>query len=115
MKYICKNKCQFDGRIWPSGAVLEWHREVIECPVCKGKDKKCVKCHGTGRSVPPHHFMPFNPEKEAIEADKAIEKEENELEDLRKEADKIGCGYDRRWKAVRMKFAITEYKKEKGL
>jgi DnaJ-class molecular chaperone len=114
MQYTTKNKCQYNGKIWKQGDALEFTGEVVPCQFCEGlgkiKGNKCQKCDGTGRSNPPHHFMPVTPEN--LEAKKAeIEAEMSEIDAIRAEMDAMGKAYDKRWKLQRMKDALIAARK----
>ena len=113
MKFTAIRKCQYGGKIWKAGDVLNFNGSIVECPVCKGKKeingKKCAKCAGTGRSVPSHHFIP---ETEKIEVPKD---ETAEIEAIRAEMTEMGAAFDRRWQLNRLRNELIAAKKSRGL
>ena len=61
MRFVCIRKCFTKDIMYQEGQKLNVGKDQIEiCPVCEGtkmfKDRECVKCQGTGRAFPPHHF-----------------------------------------------------------
>ena len=113
MKYTAIRKVQYGGKVWRAGDVLNFNGEVVDCPACKGKKeingKKCVKCAGTGRSIPSHHFIP---ETEIITAPKD---ESEQIEAIRAEMTEMGAGFDRRWQLNRLRNELIAAKKSRGL
>ena len=94
--YECIKKCTFEGRLFEraddnkSGDKIDWPDNLIkgcveeDCTPETREDykvKKCRKCSDTGRSVPPHHFMPVDGVEAKREERKAKEQTEEEEKD----------------------------------
>ena len=119
MRYVAISKCQYDRRIWLPGNILEFSGEPVACPVCKGEKKvngvPCAKCSGTGRCVPPHHFMPLGSKEVSVEQNGSPVIDADQISAIREEMNEMGAAYDRRWKLDKMKNALIAAKKERGL
>lgn len=111
MKFRAKVSCQFEKRFYRAGSIMEYSGEIKECD-CRGKDKKCKLCKGSGRLVPPHHFDPIDRAKEVKESEEKAKSESEEMDEIRAEMDSIGAAYDRRWKLPKMKDALIAAKRE---
>ncbi len=117
MRYVTKRKNYFMNHVWLEGEILNFTGEVVPCPVCEGTGKVkgaiCMKCAGTKRSIPPHHFMPeksVNVEEKQAEAKKEL----TEKEAIMAEMDEMGKAYDKRWSLKKMQEALIVAKKETG-
>jgi len=118
MEFRAIRNVQYHSRVYRQGAKLVVGK-VIPCPFCEGTGqvdgKQCVKCKGTKRSDPPHHFELVDPEAEAKQVVASEKSEADQLTALREEMKAIGAAFDNRWKLPRMKTALIEAKKERGL
>ena len=116
MKYKAQRNCQFDGGVYKAGEILTFNGDVVKCSECDGKgkikDAPCPRCKGTGRSVPPHHFIELNPVAEAKAVAEKEKSEAEEIDEIRAEMEAIGAAYDRRWKLPKMRDALIAAKKE---
>ena len=116
MKFRAKVNCQFDNRIYRSGDIIDYNKDIVKCPDCEGKKKidgkPCFRCQGTGRISPPHFFTEVNPIAEAKAEAEKEESEAEEIEEIRNEMEAIGAAYDRRWKLPKLRDALIAAKKE---
>ena len=48
MKFRAKVNCQFDNRIYRSGDIIDYNKDIVKCPDCEGKKKRdgkpCFRC-----------------------------------------------------------------------
>ena len=122
MIYIAKRDCYYGNALFKTGDKIDYTREVVPCPACDKTShpqefetirKLCLKCRGTGRSDPPHHFRLAS---EPAEVSKQNDEKADvtEIEQLRQDIKDMGGSYDNRWGIMRLRQTIITLKKEKG-
>jgi hypothetical protein len=114
MKLLCKRTCQYAKSIYKVGDIIDVDT-IVKCPKCNGtgeiSGRPCQKCRETGRSDPPHHFELMDTKEKPVkivDAEGSVRDESNEIDVLRKEFEKNGIGFDRRWG---LRTLQDEYKK----
>ena len=116
MIYIAKRDCFYGNTLFRAGEKIDYTREVVPCPDCKGKPmekKPCLKCRGTNRSDPPHHFR-LESEPPEVSKENDRQADETEIEQLRQEIKDLGGSYDNRWGMPRLRQTVITLRKEKG-
>ena len=118
MIYIAKRDCYYGNALFKTGEKIDYTREVVPCPACGGKiiegtKKLCLKCRGTGRIDPPHHFRLAS---ESVEVSKQNDEKADvkEIEQLRQEIKDMDGSYDNRWGITRLRQTKITLRKEKG-
>lgn len=136
--YTAKYACQYGGRVFKPDERLNYNKEVVICPDCKGvKDggiEVCKLCKDSGRVDPPHHFEFIGEEVHAKEEKKGkevlTEKVKNsdekpkppprpapvtdEARALRAEITRLGGSYSGRWDVGRLKNELINIQKKYG-
>lgn len=109
MKFRCLRTNYYLKKVWKQGDILNHNDDIQFCPECEGVN--CLKCHGTGRLIPPYHFEQIDTVKEEKSPD-IISPEQIEIEAIRAKIKELGSDYDRRWKLPRLKEALIKLTKE---
>ena len=136
--YAAKYACQYGGRVFKPDERLDYNKEVVICPDCKGvKTEKvvCKLCKDSGRIDPPHHFKLIEGEEvhakkeekgkevleeadnQSINSPKAPSRHDpvtDETRTLRAEITRLGGSYSGRWGVERLQHELVVTQKKYG-
>jgi hypothetical protein len=93
-KYICVTKCFHKDKLWEEG-------EQMTVP--ESSDYK-----------PPHHFKLIEGDNPKIKEPEIPVDDEQDIENIRSDFDKLGAAYDRRWCKQRLENELILARKNRG-